>query len=419
MELRDRLKQMGVHRGPGALKPAAKRRARAAGIEDLAPGTLLDTEHGPCYVVEHLHPPEQVHGTLPLGDFLSLTRHAALMAELGHDDSLARADLSRAVFLDTETTGLAGGAGTLVFLVGIGSFEPQPGGGQAFCLRQFFLRDPDEEPAMLAGLAMFVAGRPVITFNGRGFDLPLLETRYILARSRSPAAGAPHLDLLLPSRRLWRDRIGSCALGHIEEVVLGVQRDASNVPGWLIPQLYVDYLRSGDAHEMVRVLYHNRIDVLSMVTLAAQLCHAFVDPYAPGTPARDVLSLARWHDARQQGGEALQIYRAAASAGDAAVRVEALRGMGYLLKRAGRREEALATWTELAAAAADDVTAHIELAKHYEWTARDIARALEWTRKGLALARLWARGPEREWAEAELQHRLERLERKTTKASHR
>jgi uncharacterized protein YprB with RNaseH-like and TPR domain len=420
MDLRQRLKQLGVVRGPAGLQPAVppaeRRRSRA--LETLVPGGVLATDDGPCYCANDLRGEEHVHGGLPLGDFLQQAVRAELFAELGRDNGLARADLAQAVFLDTETTGLSGGTGTLVFLVGLGSFEPQPGGGRAFHMRQFFLRDPAEEPAMLAAIAAQVRGRPVVSFNGRAFDLPLLETRYVMARRPSPLTGAPHLDLLHPARRLWRGRIGSCALGSLEEHILGVTRTQDNVPGWLIPQLYAHYLRTGDARRMPGVFYHNLVDVLSMVALAARLARAFGEPEAAGLPARDRLSLARWHDDRGRPQDALEAYRAAYAArdADAAVRAESLEALGRLLRRLGRREEALAVWTELAGLDNGDIRAHVELAKHYEWQHRDALRAAEWTRSALARLERWPAGPARRQTERELRHRLERLERKGGRA---
>src|SRR5207302_806542 len=150
------------------------------------------------------------------------------------DDGLAA---ERPLFLDTETTGLAGGPGTYAFLVGAGWIE-----GDAFVVTQHFMRDLDEEPALLAALApLLERAGGVVTFNGSGFDLPLLETRFVLARRRWPAT-LPHLDLLRPSRRVWTGCLDDCRLGTLERDVLGLSRE-EDVPGAVIPSLYFDWLR--------------------------------------------------------------------------------------------------------------------------------------------------------------------------------
>ena len=163
-------------------------------------------------------------------------------------------------FVDTETTGLGAGAGVYAFLVGVGTFEiwpppvdaaprPRPLAPTHFVVRQFFMRHPGEEAALLAAVAEVVGRcRLMVTFDGRGFDLPLLRARYRQNRPLLPAPhrsvelfeeDRPHLDLLLPARRLWRRRLQSCRLIHLEQQILGIQRTEEDVSGALIPQLYL------------------------------------------------------------------------------------------------------------------------------------------------------------------------------------
>ena len=144
--------------------------------------------------------------------------------------------------MDVETTGLVGGTGTYVFLVGLGTFEDS-----AFHLRQFFLAGLGGERAMLAAVAEVLAGcRALVSFNGRWFDLPLLETRLTLSRLPALHQGLPHLDLLYPARRLYRRRLPSCRLVSLEEALLGLERE-DDIPGCAIPALYFDYVRRGEA----------------------------------------------------------------------------------------------------------------------------------------------------------------------------
>jgi len=412
-DLRDKLRQLGVTKGSAHLKPSIHPQGRRSHpIEKLFNGQVVESTLGRAFLVEERYAPDHPHGHARLAWLLE--QQAGIAAQLGRDPALASVDLSRCVFLDTETTGLAGGTGTLAFLVGIGSFE-----AKAFCVRQFFLRDPDEEAAMLAALSERMEdGQAIVTFNGRGFDLPLLQARYVLARLRPAWLALPHLDLLMPARRVWRDRLPSCALSSLEANVLGVQRERDDVPGYLIPQMYLDYLQTGDAREMPRVMYHNRQDILSMVTLAAQLCQTFADPLAAEfiDPA-DLVSLGKWYDDLNMPVEAERAWRAALQRElPATSRATALVRLGALLKRQDRRSEAVVAWEQLAQASEWDVTAHVELAKHWEWHAGDLGQAIVWTQAAQQIVATWPRGYARDLTGAQLAHRLERLRAKRERA---
>jgi tetratricopeptide (TPR) repeat protein len=222
---------------------------------------------------------------------------------------------------------------------------------------------------------------------------------------------APHLDLLPPSRRLWRSRIGSCALGSLEQNLLGLRRSQEDVPGWLIPGLYQEYLRTGDARELLRVFYHNQVDMLSMVTLAARVLRLFAQPDSDDHPI-DLFSLGRWQAELGLLAEAERNLRLAA-AGDLPLALyhQSLHALGLLLKRNGRFEEALPIWQQIAVTSFEDVTAHVELAKYYEWRAGDLAAAIAWTERALSLVNAWDAAQGR-LARGELEHRLARLHRK-------
>jgi hypothetical protein len=222
----------------------------------------------------------------------------------------------------------------------------------------------------------------------------------------------PHLDLLSPARRVWRDRLPSCALSSLEAHVLGVQRTQDDVPGFLIPQMYLDYLRTGDAHDMLRVMYHNRQDILSMVTLATQLCRIFGGPSAlESLDPADLISLGKWYQDLGLSAQAESAFRAALELELLPIsRATALTRLGLLLKRQERRQEAAAIWEQLAEC--DSVTGHTELAKHHEWHTGDLEQALVWTQAALQVVAAWPPGFERDEAHAELTLRLERLERK-------
>ena len=285
--LRERLRRLGVVRGARALPPSPR---RPVAVESVLPGSFHETPAGRCWLARTEYPAGYAHGRLPLESFLSLPSH--ILAFIGGDPSLATVPLSQALFLDTETTGLSGGTGTMAFLVGLGFFEED-----RFVVLQAFLRDPGDEPAMIGFLAEFLPRfRWLVTFNGRGFDVPILQNRFVLARRPFPLDGVPHLDLLPPSRRLWWERLVSCSLTALERDVLGVVRDQADIPSGVIPLVYRDYLRTGDAREIPRILYHNRMDILSMPVLAAYLGRVLVNPEGEtGLSGEELGALARWY----------------------------------------------------------------------------------------------------------------------------
>lgn len=386
-DLRQHLRQLGMISGR-----RIRRDATSAQLEVLS---------------VHRYSLQHIHGVYPLGVWDSLDSEA--LAQVGSDSRLRWVTPENVIFLDTETTGLSIGVGTLVFLVGVGHFE-----NDGFAIHQLFLRNPADEVDVLAALSrLLVDCEAIVTFNGRGFDVPLLVNRYLLNRQAATLAAIPNLDLLPAARRLWRRRLPSCALQALEQDILSFRRGVGDIPSHRIPQVYRDYLAGFDVSDlMARVFEHNRIDILSLVTLGVILCQAFTRLDAPGVAPLDLVSLARWHYSQGRLVESEHAYRTALeSAEDVHSRREALTGLAYLLKRTGHHEEALPLWEALTETRLD-TTGHEELAKHYEWRARDLARALDWTEAGLALARSWRPGTQQETALIAFERRQTRLRRK-------
>lgn len=414
------LRRLGVQKGARQLRSAPPRRPATAGpppLERLLPGSrLIEATGGTCFVVERVYPAHHRHGLDALADLLALAPDEG--ARYAIDPRLAGASFRDFLFLDTETTGLAG-AGALAFMVGVAFFEPQPVvvDGQAeirdvLVVRQLFLRDPGDEPVMLAYLDELLDGKAgLITFNGRSFDVPLLDNRYLMNRRLGRLPAMPHIDLLPPARRLYRSRLGSCALGALEQSLLGLHRTQDDVPGWLIPSLYLNYLRSGDATELTRVFYHNEMDMLSMVTLAGRIFRQLSASRCD--EAVDQVSLGRWQADLGLHELAERTLREALD-GDLPLEIyhQALYRLAALYKATGRRAEAVIAWQQIAFTSAGDVTAHVELAKHYEWQAGDLPAAGEWTKRALALLDRLPLTPNTRLARAELVHRQQRLERK-------
>jgi hypothetical protein len=235
-----------------------------------------------------------------------------------------------------------------------------------------------------------------------------------MSRQLPRLADIPHLDLLPVARRFWKYRLDSCSLSSLESEVLGVRRTQDDVPGWLIPDLYIDYARSGDAREIMRVFYHNAQDILSLVTLIARQCDLLTMPLPGGgeVAGEDLYGLGRvFHDLGQLHRAEAAYVQAAHTSRSSPVREMAMRDLAYLLKRQERREEALPWWQQLVESSAA-VYACEELAKHCEWHAEDLPLAITWTQRGLSLARAWPSGPKRHNTLSDLDHRLERLRRK-------
>lgn len=435
-----RLQQLGVRRGraglaapvnksageeergrEGAAALAAPRVAAEGDLAGRVGAQEVWTPAGSCLVATTRYPLDEARGGWTLGAALGVS-HAAVAA-CGRDPRLADFDFQRAAFLDTETSGLTGGAGTFAFMVGIGRFEDD------YVVHQVFMRSPAEERALLHVVSSLLAPcSGLITFNGRSFDAPLLTTRYALQREPSPLAGLLHLDLLPPARQRWRLRLPSCALGALEQEILAFRRTQQDVPGWLIPSIYQEYARSYGqprpevVDDMARVFYHNREDIVNMAPLAAILCAPFEQAGAwtpdPSLPPADWVSLGRCYEELNWEGVSEAAYRRALGAAlPSELRGLALQRLGWLLKRQGRRAEAAAIWQDwITSVPGPDVTPYEELAKHHEWHEQDLAGARKWTLWGLHTAQQLPPGPAREETLSSLQHRLERLERKLTGA---
>jgi len=317
-------------------------------------------------------------------------------------------DPSQLVFLDTETTGLAGGTGTCAFLIGIGTVE-----GLRFVVRQFFLRDYPEEKAQLQALSDALAPHQgLITFNGKTFDVPLLETRYALARMKSPFGRLLHLDALHPARRLWKLRLESCKLTDLESALLGIHRDG-DVPGSEIPGIYFDYLRTGDAQGLQSVFHHNALDIITLAALTVQLARALADATTLESPL-DLFSLSRILGATGSGEQSISICRQALATGlPQPVESQALRHLAFQLKRQRRHELAAEAWLELTRREAPlAIEACEELAIYYEHRRRDSRTAREFV--AAALERLREQSPSHPQV-PRFTHRLARLEKKLSR----
>jgi hypothetical protein len=402
--LSEKLKALGVKIGTADVRPVVRDDEHT--IDSIVPGVWRPTPFGEVFVAEKTFLPEYTHGRaslLPSSPISFIARWAA-------DEALLDAPLESFAFLDTETSGLAGGTGTYAFLVGVGRFVE----GQ-FLLQQFFMRDPAEEAAMLEGLATFLAPcRALVSFNGKAFDAPLLRTRYTLHRMPLPFKGYGHIDLLPLARRLWRDRLPSRALKYIEEHVLGMTRSVEEVPGYEIPWLYFDYLRSGDARPLGGVFYHNAMDVVAMAALLAHTTEMIANPFDGGRVEHglDFIALGRLFEDLGQPDEAARLYERGLETGlEHADFGAAVQRLARLQRRRGDLEQARRLWEQ--ASEAGHLYAMVEMAKYFEHRQRDASAALLWAKRAqLELKKLEAPAYVKAHWRAELDHRLKRLQRK-------
>ena len=367
----------GTARAPAGPRPTT---AQLHFADDLISGSVVETPVGKHFETEKLWERHRRHGSVGIADLEHLPED--LLDSLS-GGAIPRSQPSKWCFLDTETTGLAGGTGTYAFLIGCGSIEPD-----GFRVRQFFMRDYGEEASQLHALAEYLERFDVlITYNGKTYDQPLLETRYRMVRRRHPFARMEHLDLLFGARRLWKIRLESCRLVHLENQILGVEREG-DLPGELIPYYYFDYVRTQKAVKLVPILHHNVVDIVSLACLTAIVPEAFRSPATVAVRhGADLLGVARWLLQADRAGEALAMLRRALQLGlpDAHL-FRTMLDIGVLEKKLGNDAASIAMFSELAASpSAFQARAFEELAKFYEHRERNYAMALEMTRSAQAL----------------------------------
>ena len=407
--IHDRLSRVAALRPVPAAAARESRHAEGlpAAAEELArmvAATPARNSHGEFLSVRRWFDGHECGGGLDaaLGRLLRDVPHEAL-------------DPSQWLFLDTETTGLAGGTGTYAFLVGLAWWDA---GGLE--VEQLFLRDYSEEHAVLEALAARMAERRVlVTFNGRSFDWPLLETRYRMTRRIAAAAPAAHLDLLHPARQLWRMKFGSVRLMELEQHVLSPLgavdwRREDDIPGALIPQAYFSYLRGGGPQALSQVFRHNQMDLRGLAALATRLVMMLTDPDGASCDALELYGLSRLEQRRGAPDAARRLFERALAAGlpeeaDRAARRELAR----LAKREHDFERATELWEDILGETRDGLDAYEQLAIYYEHRAHAPERARELTEQALtALRSAWQRGSLEPGTYRRLRERLSRrLER--------
>jgi hypothetical protein len=371
-------------------------------LTDVIPGEVCANSAGVCFIQESPVDASAWHGHRRIRDFAGVSMEAASF--LANNASLAGYRLEEGLFLDTETTGLAGGTGTMAFLIGLGWFDRE-----RFIVRQIFARDFTEERAALIHLAQIAGDRRfLVSFNGKTFDVGLLSTRYIMNRLPCPLTDLPHLDLLYPARRLIAHRLENCRLSTIEAQILGLIR-RNDVPGADIPQRYFDWLRGGDARLLQDVFTHNRLDIISLAALMGHLAALTqCRQETAHADAHDLLAVARLYAERQRTGQAQHLLSSLVQSREPDLRKASRKMLSLLCKRTGRWHDAVDMWQEMIRDDPDDRFALIELAKWYEHRAQDHAAALILVGRVLRQEGGYITTVERE----ALMHRRQRLQRR-------
>lgn len=341
-------------------------------VSEVVAGKEFSTKDGNIFLVEKTFPHGYRHGvqTLSIRPSLEIIRQYLGIG--------AKLDYSNVVFLDTETSGLAGGSGVFAFMIGLGFF-----GENGFKVTQVFMRNPVEEPAFLAALDEFLEPfQTLISFNGKSFDIPLLNTRYILNQRKSPLEAKPHLDLLQLARKIWKDRLVNRSLGELEKEILALTRQEEDVPGYLIPQLYFDYLKTGNATPLKSIFYHNTIDIVSMAALFLFIAQVIERPLQYDIPSLDVAALARLFEDLGKLEEAALLYEYCIDRGlPPSAFIKTIERYALMRKRQGHLELSSILWAK--AAKRGYIPAHIELAKIYEHYSKDFPLALEWVNRAI------------------------------------
>jgi len=368
-------------------------------------GTVLGDPSSACLVVDRVYDADRYHGKRRVESYrLAPTAPLSLFEpKLASTSDWA----SRTVFFDIETTGLSGGAGTVAFLVGCGWFE-----GEAFRVRQWVMLGPAGERPLLDALGRTMDDTSLlVTFNGRTFDVPFMETRWAFHRQSTPTDDLPHFDMLPAARRLWsrREDDTSCSLTALERSVLGFHR-VGDVPGFEIPVRYFQFLRTGDASIIEGVLEHNRLDLISLAAVTARAFELASEGPLWCSEACEQLGLGHLYERQGDLARAEEAFSfAAVSAEERDLRSRALERLALLRRRARRFDEAATAWQHIVDRAkrpfsAIERRAAEALAIHHEHRAHDLASAQRYAQV--------VRGHTNGRRAADVEHRLGRLAKK-------
>lgn len=338
--------------------------------ELVLPNFCIQEKNGrTVYWRDSIFPLDYKHGEIFLYEVLKIPKE--IYSFLAQEKAFEDLDIFRTIFLDTETTGLAGGTGTIAFLIGAGFFHDN-----SFVVRQYFMPDYAYETAMLEALKEQMDNcQAVVTYNGKCFDLPLIMTRFHMNRLRVKGDEPLHLDLLHGSRRLWKKTYGSCALSSLENTVLSFYRE-DDVPGFLIPELYFKYLKNKNFKLLEKVFEHNLYDIISMAALTVKVWSQMEMAETGRIQPSEYFSLGRIFENNGDFEKALSYYsRAFEGNENPSLKRELLKKLACLNKKNKDFQQANYYWEQLTLISKLDPQPHIELSKYYEHCAGDLQKA--------------------------------------------
>lgn len=329
----------------------------------------------------------------------------------------SKISLKKTLFLDTETTGLSGGAGTCAFLIGVGFLNQEDG---SFTLRQFFMNDFDEEHAMLTEISNFAKQFDLlVTYNGKSYDIPLLTSRFIFNGISSPFPEIYHLDILHSVRRLWNHRLPNCSLLSAEKYIVRKTREG-DIPGFMIPHIFFEYLKSKEKEPLKPVFYHNREDILTMVALINEMVDVIENPIEKNLDSRSILRVARFYENCTRYDMAITIYHDfLKTSKDIPFKKEILIQLAFAYKKQNSWYLAQKTWQEAMKNDSFHPLPYIELAKHLEHREKDHRAAIKLVVNALKeMDIVYTLGRNAHWQEyrEDLLHRFNRLKNKTGNA---
>ena len=399
----DRLKSLGFKKAVSIPQYTAQEKVS---LETAVGGRNIQNSMGEFVLKETLYPLNYQHGVVTFVEQVTtetINKTAKIRAK--------SPSLEKLLFIDTETSGLSGGAGTFAFLVGYGRFT-----AEGFLLSQLVMRDPGEEPAMLLHLINQISGDDIfVTFNGKSFDIPLLQNRLVINRLSMNLREIQHLDMLHISRKLWKHSLDSCALKDLESAILKFERTSEDVPGWMIPDIYFAYLRTGNPGELKEVVYHNAQDIISLAALFIHVTTLLEGSLSPSdVPVEDLIAISRiyWDlGSFETSQKILQATLPRVHRPDQNAIINSSLGRYY--KKIGCSHESVKYWQ--AAANKGDTAACIELAMYYEHTVKNLPVALQWCEKALMVTNNRENSLINKRVLKDLQKRIYRLQHKRSK----
>lgn len=371
----ERLDKMGIKKGSQIKKK--ENRQIDQSLEELLNADAIYNQFGRVLKIENFYPFGHRHGnTIFDRKYIS-----DVIQDVGKVKNKS-GDINDLVFLDTETTGLSGGTGTLAFLIGLAGFEQN-----GIRLIQFLIEDPADEQAMLLEVSNFLGEKAtIVSFNGKSFDLPLLKTRFILNKMPITFSDCAHLDVLHVSRKIWRNRLESRSLKDLEQEIIEIPRSDDEIPGLLVPEVYFDYLRTGDGRQLSGVIYHNGMDILSLVALYIRISSMleieinseklhFLDAYSLGKIFQEIGELEK--------SNLLFLYSLEKMNSGQIESIDARSRLAENYKKKKIWQKAVQYWNENAKFG--DMLSCVELAKYYEHYCCDYQQAQYWTIKAMEI----------------------------------